>query len=384
MQPPIYLDHQATTPVDPRVLEEMLPCFTEVYGNAASKHHAHGWEAAKLVDRARERVASLIGCDPREILFTSGATESNNLALKGMAESLRDRGNHLISVVTEHKAILDPLRSLAARGFETTLLPVDGEGRIDLDLLESVIRPTTILVSVMAANNEIGTLHPLEEIGGVCSRRGVCLHTDAAQAAGKIPIRVDDMGVGLLSLSGHKMYGPKGVGALYVRRGKGGLRPAPQMEGGGHERGLRSGTLNTPGIVGFGKACEISEESMQEEGARLRDMANRLLARLRENLEGVRLNGPEDDRLPGNLNVSFPGIEAEKLLGRLPRLALSTGSACTTASLEPSHVLRAIGLSDAEAAGSLRIGMGRFTTEAQVEAAADDLVNAVRELRGKT
>ncbi|MCB9783581.1 MAG: IscS subfamily cysteine desulfurase [Candidatus Omnitrophica bacterium] len=378
---PIYLDCQATTPVDPRVLEEMTPTFTEAFGNAASKHHRYGWEASKLVETARARIAGLIGCSSKEILFTSGATESNNLALKGSAERLRDKGNHLISVATEHKAILDPLAHLAKMGFEVTLLPVSSEGLIDLGDLESAIRPSTILVSIMAANNEIGTLQPLEQIGAICKEREVLFHTDAAQAVGKIPLDVEAMKIDLLSLSGHKIYGPKGIGALYVRRRNPTVRLTAQMDGGGHERGMRSGTLNVPGIVGMGKACEICRDEMKEEEDRLVKLRESLMDRILEGLSGVRLNGHPTERLPGNLNLSFEGIEAEDLLAKLPDLALSTGSACTTASLEPSHVLKALGLSEEEIQGSIRIGLGRMTTLEEVEQAGRMIVEAVSAMR---
>ncbi len=380
---PIYLDYQSTTPVDSRVFREMLPTFSEKFGNAASKGHVYGWESAKLVEAGRFRIADLLGCTSKEILFTSGATESNNLALKGVAEKYRDKGNHFISVVTEHKAILDPLSRLSERGSEVTLLGVNSEGTVDLEELESALRPTTLLVSIMAVNNEIGTLAPLEEIGALCRKHDVLFHTDAAQAVGKIPIHVDKMKIDLLSLSGHKVYATKGVGALYVRRRSPTVRLASQMDGGGHERGMRSGTLNVPGIVALGKASELCQWEMGKESLRIQFLSDNLFQRIQSDLSGVQLNGHSANRLPGNLNLRFKGIDAEDLLTQLPDIAMSTGSACTTASLEPSHVLKALGLSEEAIRSSIRISLGRFTTDEEIDRAGVRIVEAVRELRAQ-
>jgi cysteine desulfurase len=377
----IYLDNNATTRTDPRVVEEMLPYFTVHYGNAASRNHAFGWEAEAAVDRAREQVAQLIAAAPRDIVFTSGATESNNLALKGAAAMYRHQGRHLVTVVTEHHAVLDPARRLEREGFRVTFLPVDRHGRVAVEQVAEAITPETILVSIMAANNEIGTLQPIRDIGRLCKERGVLFHTDAAQAAGKVPLDVEDMGIDLLSLSAHKMYGPKGTGALYIRRRDPRVRLEPMMDGGGHERGLRSGTLPVPLLVGFGRACELCRLEMDSEARRLTGLRERLRESIQEGLDGVVLNGHPTERLPGNLNLSFAFVEGEALMMALRNLAVSSGSACTSASLEPSYVLRALGLSDELARGSLRFGLGRFTTEAEVDEAAGDVVRAVRYLR---
>jgi cysteine desulfurase len=377
----LYLDNNATTRTDPRVVEEMLPYFTVHYGNPASRHHAFGWEAEAAVDRAREQVAQLIGAAPRDLVFTSGATESNNLAIKGVAAMYRHQGRHLVTVVTEHHAILDPARRLEREGFRVTFLPVDRHGRVSVEQVAEAITAETILVSVMAANNEIGTLQPIRDIGRLCKERGVLFHTDAAQAAGKVPLDVEDMSIDLLSLSAHKMYGPKGTGALYVRRRNPHVRLEPMMDGGGHERGLRSGTLAVPLIVGFGRACELCGEEMEAEARRLTGLRERLREKIQEQLDGVVLNGHPTERLPGNLNLSFAFVEGEALMMALRNLAVSSGSACTSASLEPSYVLRALGHSDELARGSLRFGLGRFTTEAEVDEAAGDVVRAVRRLR---
>jgi cysteine desulfurase len=378
---PIYLDNNATTRTDDRVVAAMLPYFTERYGNAASRHHSFGWQAEEAVEQARQQVAALIGGDPREVVFTSGATESNNLALKGAAAMYRARGRHLITQVTEHHAILDPARRLAREGFEVTELPVDRHGRVDPDQVAAAMTDRTILVSVMAANNEIGTLQPLAEIGQLCKQRGVLFHTDAAQAAGKVSVEVHTLGLDLVSVSAHKIYGPKGVGALWVRRRDPRVRLEPLLDGGGHERGLRSGTLPVPLIVGFGLACQLCAHDMTAEASRLTHLRERLSQGIASQLEAVSLNGHPTERLPGNLNLSFAWVEGEALLMALRDVALSSGSACTSASVEPSYVLRALGLSDELARGSLRFGLGRFTTEEEVDYVIGEVVAAVQRLR---
>jgi cysteine desulfurase len=380
---PIYLDYHATTPVDPRVLDEMLPYFSEQFGNPHSKQHAWGWDAARAVDTARSRVAALINGSAQEITFTSGASESNNLALKSAAECLRDRGNHIVTVATEHKSVLDSCRCLETRGFDLTVVGVRPDGLVDLDELRAAIRPSTILVSVMAANNEIGTLQPLGDIGALAHERGALLHTDAAQGAGKIPIDVQAMNIDLLSLTAHKMYGPKGSGALYVRRAKPKLPMAAQIDGGGQENGLRSGTLNVPGIVGLGRAAEICRLEMQAESARLGALRNRLLAGLRAKMEGVRVNGTLERRLSHNLHVSFEGVEGEALLMALGDLAVSTGSACSSGSQKPSHVLQAIGAVGPNAGASIRFGLGRRTTADDIDYAIDRLATVIASLRSR-
>jgi len=374
----VYLDHQATTPVDERVLDAMLPYFARHFGNAASRSHSYGWTSEKAVERARRRIADLLGASPREIVFTSGATESNNLAIKGAWEANRSRGNHLITLATEHKAVLDPLRHVEKLGAEVTVLTPSSNGLIDLDKLRGAIRPETLLISVMYANNEIGVIQPIREIGAICRETGVLFHTDAAQAFGKLPVDVTGCNIDLLSLTAHKIYGPKGTGALYVRRG---VALAEQMNGGGHEWGLRSGTLNVPGIVGFGEAARICKESMEAEGERTGQLRDRLLQQIQSALDGVRVNGALSPRLAGNLNLAFEGVDAGALLTMLPDVAVSTGSACSSASPEPSHVLRALGLSAAEARSSVRFGLGRFTTAEEVDYAAGRIVEAVRQLR---
>lgn len=378
---PIYLDYSATTPVDPRVLSKMLPYFGELFGNAASKNHSFGWAAEQAVDEAREAVAALIGAQAKEIVFTSGATESDNLALLGVAEMYAEKGKHIITCVTEHKAILDPAHYLATKGFEVTFLPVDRFGSIDLKALEAAITPQTILISLMAANNEIGTLHPLQEIGTIAKKHDVLFHTDATQATGKIPLDVEAMGIDLMSLSAHKMYGPKGIGALYVRRRKPRVRLAPIIHGGGHERGMRSGTLNVPGIVGFGEACRLAQQEMAEEAERLIALRERLHKGLVSQLDFVFLNGHPQDRLPGNLNLSFAYVEGESLMMGMENIAVSSGSACTSASLEPSYVLRALGVSEDLAHCSIRFSLGRFTTEEEIDQAIQKTVETVRRLR---
>lgn len=380
MTKPIYLDYHATTPVDPRVLDAMLPYFTERFGNPASRQHAYGWEAQKAVDTARGQVAALIGATAGEIVFTSGATESNNLAVKGVACSLREKGDHLITAATEHKSILDTFTKLAGEGFRVTVLGVDREGFIDLDELRSAITDRTLLVSIMAANNEIGTVQPLAGIGAITSERGVLFHTDAAQAAGKVPIDVNAMKVDLLSLTGHKYYGPKGSGALFIRRRKPRIELACQIDGGGHENGIRSGTLNVPGIVGVGAAAEICRTGLHAERTRLGALRDRLLAQVRAGIETVHVNGPLGDRrLSHNLHVSFPGVDGERLLMALGDLAVSTGSACSSGSGAASHVLEAIGATKVPGA-SIRFGVGRMTTEQEIDAAAARVVKVVQSL----
>jgi len=376
---PIYLDHHATTPVAPDVFEAMRPFFLERFGNAASRTHAFGRAAASAVDAARVQVAALIGARPAEIVFTSGATEADNLALKGAAAALRSRGDHLVTTRIEHHAVLDCCRRLEKAGLRVTYLPVGRDGRVDPDEVAAALTSKTILVSVMHANNEIGTIQPLAEIGRICKDRGVLLHSDAVQTAGKIPCRVDDLSVDLLSLSAHKMYGPKGVGALYVRSG---VKLDAQMDGGGHEQGRRSGTLNVPGIVGLGKACELSGKLMAAEAERLTGLRERLRAGIVSRIPRVHLNGHPAKRLPGNLNLSFEGVEGESLLMSLNDVAVSSGSACTSASLEPSYVLKALGLPSGLASASLRFGLGRGNTEAEVDYVVDRLAAEVARLRG--
>lgn len=381
MAKPIYLDYHATTPVDPRVLEAMLPYFTDRFGNAASRQHAFGWEAQEAVDTARTQIASLINASPGEIVFTSGATESNNLAIKGCARSLRERGDHVITVATEHKSVLDSCRRLEQEGWRLTVLGVTSDGFVDLDELRRSISDRTVLVSVMAANNEIGVIQPLAEVSAIVKSSGALLHTDAAQAAGKIPLDVDALGVDLLSLTGHKCYGPKGAGALYVRRRKPRLQLECMIDGGGHENGLRSGTLNVPGIVGLGAAVAICRKEMAEESVRLSSLRDHLLEGLRRNLDRIRLNGPTAQRLPHNLHVSFDDVDGESLLMALGDLAVSTGSACSSGSQKPSHVLAAIGAVGDRAGASIRFGLGRWTSEADIEVAVARVTKVVRSLR---
>jgi cysteine desulfurase len=381
VQLPIYMDNHSTTRTDPRVLEAMLPYFSERYGNAASRTHCFGWQAEEAVDRARAQVAGLIGAALKEIVFTSGATESNNLAIKGAAAMYRHKGRHVITVRTEHKAVLDPCKRLEREGFDVTFLPVDEQGRVTPEQVAAAITEQTILVSVMVANNEIGVVQPIAAIGRLCKAREVLFHTDAAQAGATLPLDVEEMGVDLLSLSAHKMYGPKGVGALYVRRKGPVVRLEPILDGGGHERGLRSGTLPVPLVVGFGEACVLCQKERPVEVPRLRWLRDRLHAALEERLEGVSLNGHPTERLAGNLNLSFAYIQGEALLMALRNVAVSSGSACTSASVEPSYVLRALGVSDALAHSSIRFGLGRFNTEEEVDYAADEVSRIVDRLR---
>jgi cysteine desulfurase len=381
LQLPVYLDNNATTPCDPRVVAAMLPYFTEVYGNAASRSHPFGWAAEEAVDYAREQVAKLIGADPKEIVFTSGATEAVNLAIKGVYEMYAGKGHHIITAVTEHKAVLDTCRHLEKQGAQVTWLPVNREGEIDLAALEAAITPQTILISIMYANNEVGVIQPVRAISDIARKHGVLFMTDATQAAGKIPVDVNADGIDLLTLSAHKMYGPKGVGALYVRRRSPRVKLTAQIDGGGHERGMRSGTLNVPGIVGLGKACELCQEEMQADAARIAPLRDRLEKALLE-LEQSYVNGSVTHRLPHTTNLSFKYVEGEALMmGFNKNIALSTGSACTSASLEPSYVLKALGLSDDLAHASLRFGLGRFTTGEQIDYAIHTVTDAVNKLR---
>ncbi len=378
---PIYLDNNATTRTDPRVLEAMLPFFTEHYGNAASRHHVFGRQAEKAVEEARSQVAELIAADPREIIFTSGATESDNLALKGVAHMYRTAGDHVVTVATEHKAVLDPCKRLEREGFRVTFLPVDRYGRVSVEQVAAALTEQTVLVSVMAANNEIGTLQPVAAIGRLCKERGVLFHCDAAQAGGKLPIDVHALGVDLLSLSAHKMYGPKGVGALYMRRRDPRVRLDPLIDGGGHERGMRSGTLPVPLIVGFGRACVLCRGEMAAEAERLTGLRERLRRGIMDRLDDVFLNGHPTERLPGNLNLSFAYVEGEALLMALKSVAVSSGSACTSANPEPSYVLKALGVSDDLAHGSIRFGLGRFTTAEEIDFVIEEVVRTVHHLR---
>lgn len=379
---PIFMDYHSTTPVDPRVLEEMLPYFTDKFGNAASRSHSFGWTAEEAVDYARERIAKLIGAQSeKEIVFTSGATESNNLALKGVAEFYKDKGDHIITTVTEHKAILDTCKRLEKDGFRVTYLGVAKDGRVDPDDVRKALTDKTILVSVMLANNEIGTVQPIAEIGKITREKGVLFHSDAVQGVGKVDFDVQKMNVDLASITAHKMYGPKGVGALYLRRSKPRVRVVAQMDGGGHERGMRSGTLNVPGIVGFGKAADIMAREGKEEAAKLVALRERLRTKLMSSLEEVYVNGSMEHRLPGNLNVSFNFVEGEAMMMAIKDVAVSSGSACTSASLEPSYVLRALGVGDELAHSSIRFGLGRFNTEEEVDYVADLVIGKVKHLR---
>src|SRR5829696_1091792 len=378
---PIYLDYHATTPVDPRVLEAMLPYFTNRFGNAASRSHKFGWDADAAVERAREQAASLIGASGNEIIFTSGATESNNLAIKGVLHAHADRPRHVITTGIEHKSVLDTCTSLAAAGCRVTCLPVDTAGRVDPDDVRRAIAVDTVLVSIMAANNEVGAIQPLAEIGAITRERGILLHSDAAQAAGKIPLDVKTLGVDLLSFTAHKMYGPKGVGALYIRR-RARVTLRPILEGGGQERGLRSGTLNVPGIVGLGRAAEINVEELPAESVRLAALRNRLFEALCRNLPGVGLNGSLERRLPHNLSVHFTGVAGESILLAVDDIALSSGSACSSGTVEPSYVLKACGIADDLALSSIRFGLGRFTTDEEIDYTVDKVSAVIRHLRG--
>jgi cysteine desulfurase len=378
---PIYMDNHATTPVDPRVLEAMLPYFTQQFGNAASRNHVFGWTAEEAVENARAQIARLINASPKEIVFTSGATESDNLALKGVAEMYREKGNHIITQVTEHKAVLDTCKRLEKYGYQVTYLPVDREGRVDPDDVRRAITPKTILISIMYANNEIGVIQPIEEIGRIAKEHGVLFHVDGVQAVGKIPVDVQKDGIDLLSISAHKIYGPKGVGALYVRRKDPRVQLAAVIDGGGHERGMRSGTLNVPGIVGLGKACEICQQEMPTESERLRALRDRLKDGILSRLDEVYINGSMKYRLPNNLNLSFAYVEGESLLMGINDVAVSSGSACTSATLEPSYVLKALGVGEDLAHTSIRFGLGRFNTEEEVDYVIERVVETVNRLR---
>jgi len=377
---PVYLDYQATTPTDPRVVEAMMPYFTEIYGNPHSRSHIYGWQAEEAVEKARGQVAAIIGADPKEIIFTSGATESNNLAIKGVAHFYKERKNHIITCVTEHKCVLESCRHLQQEGFDVTYLPVQKNGLIRLEDLENAITDKTVLVSIMGVNNEIGVIQPVKEIGALCRSRGVFFHSDCAQAVGKIPLDVNAMNIDLMSISGHKIYGPKGIGALFVRR-KPRVRLQALISGGGQERGMRSGTLPTPLCVGLGAACEIAQKEMASESERLHMLRDRFYKKIMEELPEVYLNGDFEHRIPGNLNLSFAYVEGESLMMGIKNLSLSSGSACTSASLEPSYVLRALGVSEDLAHTSLRIGLGRFTTEEDVDYAVSEIAQHVKRLR---
>ncbi|MCC6271830.1 MAG: cysteine desulfurase [Deltaproteobacteria bacterium] len=377
----IYLDHHATTPVDPRVLAAMLPYFREAFGNAASRQHAFGWRAEAAVEKARTQVARAIGAEAKEIVFTSGATEGNNLAIFGVAERCAEQGRHLIVGATEHRAVLDPAQRLAERGYEVAILPVDRFGRVDPEALKRAIRPDTILISLMFANNEVGTLHPVVEIGKIAKERGVLFHCDAAQALGKVPIDVEAAGIDLLTLSAHKFYGPKGVGAIYVRGKNPRVRLAPLLYGGGHERGLRSGTLNVPGIVGMGEAAELATREMAETAPKLAALRDRLWEGLRRGLKGLTRNGHPKESLPNNLNVTYEGVRSEVLMMEMKGVAVSSGSACSSAEPEPSHVLRALGLSAEAAKCSIRYGLGKDNTEAEIDRVVAETVTTLRRLR---
>lgn len=378
---PIYMDYQATTPVDPRVLDAMVPFFTERFGNASSRNHSFGWEVEEVVENSRQTIASCMGAKTSEIIFTSGATESNNLVLLGASSMYADKGRHIVTLKTEHKAILDTCEYLESTGVEVTYLPVQEDGLVDLNLLSESLRDDTILVSIMAVNNEIGVIQPIKEIGALCREKGIFFHTDAAQALGKIPMHVDEMNIDLLSFSGHKVYGPKGIGGLYVRKRNPRVKLSPIMHGGGHERGMRSGTLNVPGIIGLGKALEICMEEMDEESKRLRALRDRLENTLLKEIDFSYLNGHKEKRIPGNTNLSFNYVEGEGLMMAIPNIAVSSGSACTSASLEPSYVLRALGRSDELAHSSIRFGLGRYTTEEDVDYVIENMIAGVRKLR---
>ncbi|MEO8049295.1 MAG: IscS subfamily cysteine desulfurase [Acidobacteriota bacterium] len=381
MKLPIYMDNHATTPVDPRVFEAMRPYLTNIFGNSASRNHSFGWEAEEATEKARKQVASLIGATSKEIVFTSGATESDNLALKGVAEMYAEKGNHIITAATEHKAILDTCKRLEKHGTRVTYLPVQQNGLVDLDQLKAAITDKTVLISIMHANNEIGVLQPIREIGRIARERGVLLHTDGTQAAGKVPVNVLDDNIDLMSISAHKMYGPKGVGALYVRRRNPRVQLTAQMDGGGHERGMRSGTLNVPGIVGLGEACALAQAEMPAEAKRMSFLRDKLKDRLMNSLDEVYVNGTLEHRLPNNLNISFAYVEGESLLMGINEIAVSSGSACTSATLEPSYVLKALGAGDDLAHSSIRFGLGRFNTEEEVDYVAGKVIEVVKKLR---
>ncbi len=381
MKLPIYMDYHATTPMDPRVFEAMKPYFLQTFGNAASRNHSFGWEAEEAVEKSRKQIASLIGATAKEIVFTSGATESNNLALKGVAEMYAEKGNHIITAATEHKATLDTCKRLEKHGVRVTYLPVQTNGLVDLEQLQAAITDKTILISLMYANNEIGVLQPIAELGKIAKARGVLLHTDATQAVGKVPVNVIKDNIDLMSMSGHKMYGPKGVGALYVRRKSPRVQITAQMDGGGHERGMRSGTLNVPGIVGLGEACALCQAEMAEESKRMAFLRDKLMHKLQSELDETYINGTMEHRLPNNLNISFAYVEGESLLMGINDIAVSSGSACTSATLEPSYVLKALGAGDDLAHSSIRFGLGRFNTEEEVDYVGAKVIDVVKKLR---
>src|SRR6266850_3492036 len=381
MKLPIYMDYHATTPMDPRVFEAMKPYFMEIFGNSASRNHSFGWQAEEAVEKARKQITDLIGATPKEIVFTSGATESNNLALKGVAEMYAEKGNHLITAATEHKAVLDTCKRLEKHGIRVTYLPVQTNGLVDLEMFKDAITDKTILVSIMYANNEIGVIQNMPEIGKIAKAKGVLVHTDGTQAAGKVPVNVIKDNIDLMSLSGHKLYGPKGVGALYVRRKSPRVQITAQMDGGGHERGMRSGTLNVPGIVGLGEACAICQAEMPEESKRMAYLRDKLRNKLEAELDEVYINGTMEHRLPNNLNISFSYVEGESLLMGINDVAVSSGSACTSATLEPSYVLKALGVGEDLAHTSIRFGLGRFNTQEEVDYVIDKMVQVVTKLR---
>ncbi|HXW17891.1 MAG TPA: IscS subfamily cysteine desulfurase [Candidatus Acidoferrales bacterium] len=381
LKTPVYMDNHATTPVDPRVLDAMMPFFTNRFGNAASRNHSFGWSAEEAVENARAQVAKLINASPKEIIFTSGATESNNLAIKGVAEMYREKGNHIITQVTEHKAVLDTCKRLEKYGYEVTYLPVGKDGRIDLDDLRRAITPKTVLISIMYANNEIGVIQPIEEIGKIAKEKGIFFHVDGVQAAGKIPVDVQRDGIDLLSISAHKIYGPKGVGALYVRRKNPRVQLSAILDGGGHERGMRSGTLNVPGIVGLGKACELCQQEMASESKKMIALRDRLKNAIMSQLDECYINGSMEHHLPNNINISFAFVEGESLLMGINDVAVSSGSACTSATLEPSYVLKALGVGEDLAHTSIRFGLGRFNTEEEVDYVVSRVVETVNRLR---
>jgi cysteine desulfurase len=381
MKLPIYMDYHATTPMDPRVFEAIKPYFMETFGNSASRNHSFGWQAEEAVEKSRKQIADLIGATPKEIVFTSGATESNNLALKGVAEMYAEKGNHIITAATEHKAILDTCKRLEKHGIRVTYLPVQANGLVDLDMLKEAITDKTILVSIMYANNEIGVLQNMTEIGKIAKAKGVLVHSDATQAVGKVPVNVIKDNIDLMSMSGHKIYGPKGVGALYVRRKSPRVQITAQMDGGGHERGMRSGTLNVPGIVGLGEACALCQAEMPEESKRMAYLRDKLRSKLESQLDEVYVNGTMEHRVPNNLNISFAYVEGESLLMGINDIAVSSGSACTSATLEPSYVLKALGAGDDLAHSSIRFGLGRFNTEEEVDYVADKVIDVVKKLR---
>lgn len=381
MKLPIYLDNNSTTPVDPRVFDEMRPFFTDQFGNAASKQHSFGWIAESAVEKARQRVAALLNCDPKEIIFTSGATESNNLAIKGIAEAYLSKGNHIITSSIEHPSVLESCRYLEKRGFEVSYIRVDSFGLIDLQELSDTVSKRTILVSIMSSNNEIGTIQPVDEIAKICNEKNVLFHTDAVQSFGKVPFDVQNLGLDLASVSAHKMYGPKGVGALFIKKRKPKIEIIPIINGGGHEQGLRSGTLNVPSVVGFGKACELAQLEMNDETPKTKELRDKLLSDISNVFKDLKVNGHPQDHLPGNLNIRFEDISADLLLVEIKDIAFSSGSACSTSKAEPSHVLRAIGLNENEIRNSIRLGIGRFNTDEEIDYISNKFINVIKKLK---